>query len=271
MLTEKTCKTMSGSIHYWMDIVDEKTITLVFLPGLTADHRLFDKQTEYFAGKYNIFVWDAPAHAASWPFEFDFSLTDEAVWLNEILEHEHIAAPVIIGQSMGGYIGQAYAHLYPDRLKGFISIDSAPLQRKYYTWLEIWCLKIMTPVYRYYPWTSLVKTGTKGVAVSEYGRELMKTMMMTYDGDKERYAKIAGYGYRILAEAVEKKLPYGINCPALLLCGDKDMAGSCKRYSRAWHKATGIPLKWIANAGHNSNTDQPEVVNRLIESFVKTL
>ena len=39
---------------------------------------------------------------------------------------------------MGGYVGQAYAQLYPDRLAGFISIDSAPLQRNYVTAVEIW-------------------------------------------------------------------------------------------------------------------------------------
>ena len=42
---------------------------------------------------------------------------------------------------MGGYVGQAYAQLYPDRLAGFISIDSAPLQRNYVTAVEIWLLK----------------------------------------------------------------------------------------------------------------------------------
>ena len=41
---------------------------------------------------------------------------------------------------MGGYEGQAYAQLYPDRLAGFISIDSAPLQRNYVTAVEIWLL-----------------------------------------------------------------------------------------------------------------------------------
>ncbi len=41
--------------------------------------------------------------------------------------------------TMGGYVGQAYAQLYPDRLAGFISIDSAPLQRNYVTAVEI-CL-----------------------------------------------------------------------------------------------------------------------------------
>ena len=109
--------------------------------GLTADHRLFDKQVEYFDGKYNIIVWDAPAHASSWPFRFDFDLFDKAKWLNGILEKEEIIKPIIIGQSMGGYVGQAYAQLYPDRLAGFISIDSAPLQRNYVTAVEIWLLK----------------------------------------------------------------------------------------------------------------------------------
>ena len=51
---------------------------------------------------------------------------------------------------MGGYVGQAYAQLYPDRLAGFISIDSAPLQRNYVTAVEIWLLKRMEPVYAHY-------------------------------------------------------------------------------------------------------------------------
>lgn len=42
---------------------------------------------------------------------------------------------------MGGYVGQAYAELFPNKLKGFISIDSAPLQRKYVTGIELWLLK----------------------------------------------------------------------------------------------------------------------------------
>ena len=146
-MVEKTYETASGIIHYWVNILDAKKITLVFLPGLTADHRLFDKQIEYFENKYNVLVWDAPAHAASWPFKFDFSLADKAQWLYQILEQEEIENPVIIGQSMGGYVGQAFAELYPKRIKGFISIDSAPLQRSYITGIELWLLKRMEPVY----------------------------------------------------------------------------------------------------------------------------
>ena len=73
-MIEKIHKTPLGNIHYWINLIDKNNVTLVFLPGLTADHRLFDKQIEFFENKYNVFVWDAPAHASSWPFKFDFDL-----------------------------------------------------------------------------------------------------------------------------------------------------------------------------------------------------
>ncbi len=268
-MLEKIYSTHCGAIHYWVsDKIDRNALSLVFLPGLTADHRLFDKQLEYFEGKHNVLVWDAPGHASSWPFALSFDLMDKAKWLEEILEQEGITKPILVGQSMGGYVGQAYSQLYPHRLKGFISIDSAPLQRKYVTAIELWLLKRMEPVYRYCPWSWLLQSGTNGVAVTAYGRSLMREMMLVYQNDQKRYAAISGHGSKMLAEAMEADLPYEIKCPALLICGKKDHAGSCIRYNKAWHRNTGIPLEWIENAGHNSNTDAPAVVNALIQRFL---
>ena len=42
--------------------------------------------------------------------------------------------------------------------------------------------------------------------------------MMSYDSDPEEYAGLAGFGYRMLAEAIKADLPYHISCPALLIC-----------------------------------------------------
>lgn len=270
-MTEKIYTTPSGQIHYWAEDYNKDSLTLVFLPGLTADHRLFDKQIAYFSERYSVLVWDAPGHASSWPFQLNFTLMDKAKWLHDILAAESVEKPVIIGQSMGGYVAQAFMQQFPEELKGFVSIDSAPLQRRYITGAEIWLLKRMEPIYRRYPWKALLKSGANGCAVSEYGRKLMREIMKVYDGDQGRYAKLAGYGFQILAEAMEADLPYQIDCPALLICGEKDRAGSTKRYNKAWHKNTGIPIKWIKDAGHNANSDQPALVNALIEQFVKTL
>jgi len=53
--------------------------------------------------------------------------------------------------------------------------------------------------------------------------------------------------------AWDEYLNYG-GLTAILICGEKDHAGSRIRYNKAWHKNTGIPIEWIKYAGHNSNT-----------------
>jgi len=130
-------------------------------------------------------------------------------------------------------------------------------------------LKKMESMYARFPWKLLSKVVVKGSAVSKYGRNLAREMVMVYDGDKRRYFRIAGHGFIILAEAIEKDLPYAIKCPALLICGKKDRIRFCVKSNKAWHRNTGIPIEWVKDAGHNANADQPEVVNRLIESFIE--
>lgn len=265
-MTEKVFTTAFGSIHYWVNECRTDHKTLVLLPGLTADHRLFDRQVEALSSEYNLLVWDAPGHGESRPFELLFTLEDKVRWLHDILEQEHIVRPVLVGQSMGGYVSQMYMQLFPGEVEAFVSIDSAPLQRHYMTAAEIWLLKHTETMYRWYPWEALLRDGSKGCAETEYGRTLMRQMMSNYS--HEEYARLAAHGYQMLAEAAERDLPYRIDCPALLLCGEKDKAGSAKRYNQAWSKQTGIPLVWVPNAGHNSNTDDPEMVNRVIRNFI---
>lgn len=265
-MTRNIHRTDFGNIHYWFEGSAKSDRWLVFLPGLSADHHLFEKQIEYFRGKYNIFVWDAPGHGESRPFELSFALSDKARWLHEILEIENIDHPILIGQSMGGYVSQAYLELYPDSPKGFISIDSAPLQKKYMKNWEIWMLKHTKLLYSIYPWEKLKRDGAKGCAESEYGYGLMYDMMNVYS--KKDYCNLVSHGYRILAEAIEKDLAYKINCPVLLICGEKDKAGYTRKYNKEWTKGEGHPIKFVPDAGHNSNTDKPDLINEIIEGFL---
>ena len=266
-MNERSYTTDKGTIRYWISDPVPGAKTLVFLPGLTADHHLFDKQVEFFEPRCNVFVWDAPGHAASRPFELSFSLADKARWLHEILAVEGVDQPVLVGQSMGGYVSQAFMQYFPGETKGFVCIDSAPLQREYYTAAELWLLKRMTPVYRLYPHKALVRDGVKGCATTEYGQALMKATWDESVYDHAYFCELAGHGFGILAEAIELELPYEVDCPTLLICGEKDAAGSTRRYNREWTKKTGLPLVWIEGAGHNSNTDRPDEVNALIAEF----
>ena len=266
-MIEKQYSTPLGSIHYWVNDYQPSRPTLVLLPGLTADHRLFDKQVAAFSQECNILVWDAPGHAASRPFELTFYLADKARWLHEILHCEGIVKPILVGQSMGGYVSQAFLQLFPGEAAGFVSIDSAPLKRKYYPNWELWLLHRVEPLYRLYPWKTLVRQGAKGCAETDYGRQLMTDIMQVYEGEPRYYARLVGHGYQILAQSVEADLPYDIDCSCMLLCGEKDKAGDTKQFNRRWAAGEKLPIYWIPAAGHNSNTDQPHVVNHLLRQF----
>lgn len=266
----KSFDTTSGEVAYWIDVsVGPTSPWLVFLPGLTADHTLFDAQMAYFSGRARCLVWDAPAHGESRPYPLDFTMDDLAHIMHDILETEGVERPVLVGQSLGGYISQAYLDLYLGKVAGFVSIDSAPLKRKYYPTWEVKFLRHTKGMYQSIPWALLKPWGAWGAATTERGRTNMLSFMDSYT--KREYVDLAAHGYRMLADAVEAERTYDIDCPALLLCGEKDHAGDVRSFNRKWTAGEGIPLVWVPGAGHNSNVDAPDFVNAQIEGFVASL
>ncbi|MDO4536836.1 MAG: alpha/beta hydrolase [Coriobacteriales bacterium] len=267
-MSRKTFDTGSGTVAYWVDAAsrDADDLWLVFLPGLTADHTLFDAQIAHFVGKARCLVWDAPAHGESRPYPLDFTMDDYARILHEILQVEGCAWPVLVGQSLGGYVAQAYIDLYPGQVAGFVGIDTAPLKRVYYPSWEIKALRHTKGMYTAIPWGLLKPWGTRGAATSAAGRANMRSFMDSYS--KTEYVELAAHGYKMLADAVEAERAYDIDCPALLLCGEKDHAGDVKPFNRKWAAGEGIELVWVPGAGHNSNVDAPAFVNVQLERFV---
>lgn len=283
-LTQKTYSTSRGTITYWVSSQPNSQSNsqsspqsqegdscpwLVFLPGLTADHRLFEKQIEYFINKANVLVWDPPSHGLSRPFALTWTMDDLATWLHAICQQEQITHPILIGQSMGGYTAQVFMELYPSCAKGFVSIDSCSLQRHYYNNWELTALGHTKLMYLSIPWKTLVRLGSQGNATTPYAQNLMRDMMLDYQ--KREYCELAAHGFTVLADAVKANRSYEISCPYLLICGEEDRAGSAKRYNRAWEKHTGTPIHWIADAGHNSNCDNPIAINECIEAFIDSL
>ncbi len=60
-----------------------------------------------------------------------------------------------------------------------------------------------------------------------------------------------------------------IECPVLLIVGERDNTGKVRQYNKMWSKDIGVPITWIKDAAHNSNDDQPELVNKCIEEFIE--
>ena len=63
-MLEKSISSERGKTYYWTE-KGNSSFSLVFLPGLTANHHLFDRQIDEFSEQYDMIVWDAPAHGKS--------------------------------------------------------------------------------------------------------------------------------------------------------------------------------------------------------------
>ena len=130
---EKYLKTDSSNIYYQVPKeFDNDKHTIFFLHGMTADHTMFKEQYEYFKEKYNVILWDAPAHGKSRPYK-DFTYEKCSLAIKKIFEIHNIKNAVYIGQSMGGFIVQSVIKRFPSLVKGFVSIDSTPYGNVYYS------------------------------------------------------------------------------------------------------------------------------------------
>ena len=62
-LHEKSVSSKHGITYYWTNII-QSDIALVLLPGLTADHHLFETQISCFEDEFKVLVWDCPCHGS---------------------------------------------------------------------------------------------------------------------------------------------------------------------------------------------------------------
>lgn len=263
-MEHKTIKGVGGEVHYWISRTnDTAKETIVFTHGLTADHTMFEKQIEYFQKEYTVIVWDVPMHGLSIPYR-DFSYENTAKDINSILQQEHIEEVSLVGMSMGGYPSQMFAHLYPEKVKCFIGIDTTPFGTAYYSKSDLWWLSKVKPMAKWFPDQILRRSMAKSISQTDYSYNKMIEILAPMSKEKIIEQMDIAYG----KFALENR-DLHLDCPVLILLGDKDKTGKVKRYCFAWAKATGYPLHIIEKASHFSNGDNPKQVNSEIEQFIK--
>lgn len=262
-LKEKSVLSEHGTTYYWTNEV-RSNMAMIFLPGLTADHRLFESQIPFFQNAYKVIVWDCPCHGKSRPYD-SFSYANVSRELERILKLEDIEKAVFIGQSLGGMIAQFYIDRHPDQAAGFVSIDSVPFG-DYYSKSDLFWLRQLEWMCRLFPDRLLRTSMAKMCAVTENARKRMITMLSSYTKNELCHLIYVGE-----AAFIPENRNMEIQCKSMLILGSRDRVGKVAGYNRAWTKQTGFPLLTVEGAAHNANDDQPEPVNAAIYDFIKAL
>lgn len=265
-MEHKSVTTPRGNVHYWIVKNPDKTAhCLVFTHGVTADHRMFEKQAEYFESAYTVLVWDVPLHGLSIDYK-GFSYKNAAEDLKHILESEKIEKAVLVGMSLGGYPSQEFAYRYPEMTEGLVALDTSPFGKCYYSRFDLFCLKLVKPCALCFPAKFLRLSMAKSATHTKYSYELFLTILKAFTKKQIIAQMNAAY-----SEFPKENKDVKFNFPVLILLGEYDKTGKVAAYSKAWAKKENYPLHIIKNAAHFSNGDNPEAVNKEIETFIKSL
>lgn len=265
-MEHRNIKSQNGITHYWIERNNNASAKcIVFTHGLTANHSMFEKQIEYFSSEYHVITWDVPLHGLSRPY-LNFSYKQTAIELHSILQAENITKTVLVGMSMGGYPSQMFADMYPEMVEGFVALDTTPFGLKYYPKSDLWWLKQVEPMAKWFPDGMLRKSMAKSVSKTKYSYNKMMDMLKPLT--KAQIIEQMGIAYGTFATE-NKDVAFAF--PVLILLGDSDKTGKVKQYCKEWSQSTGYPLHIIKQSAHFSNGDNPEQVNVEIKSFIQGL
>lgn len=265
-MEKKSIASPRGWVWYWIRRhPGPHAGCIVFTHGLTANHSMFPHQVGHFSQTHTVITWDVPLHGDSVPYR-DFSYDHAAEDLLAILDAEDIEKAVLVGMSMGGFVCQPFAAAWPQRTQAFIALDTTPFGTRYYSKGDLFWLRHVEAMSKWFPDGMLRSSIAKANALSEEGRRLMLEMLRSLS--KGDIARLMGIAY---GSMIKENRDLDITCPVLILLGEKDKTGKVRQYCHQWHQNTGWPLVIIPNAAHLSNIDNPQAVNAAIAQFLEDI
>lgn len=91
---------------------------VVLLHGFLGSHQIWNSTIQSLSKSFRVIAIDLPGHGGTECFGYVHTSELNAKCVKAVMDSLRLKKYVIIGHSMGGYAGLAFADLYPDNLKG---------------------------------------------------------------------------------------------------------------------------------------------------------
>ncbi len=89
---------------------------VVLLHGFLENKKMWTEYVDLFSKKNRVITIDLLGHGESDSLGYVHEMEENANVVNHVLEHLKIEKAIILGHSMGGYVGLAFAELYPEKI-----------------------------------------------------------------------------------------------------------------------------------------------------------
>ncbi len=115
---------INGSHLHYEEAGDQDGMPVLFLHGFPFSHEMWKQQTETVSKKYRAIAYDIKGHGLSDVGDGQYTIEGHVDDLFALLDHLHLDRVVIVGSSMGGYIGLRALERNQDRFSAAVLCDT---------------------------------------------------------------------------------------------------------------------------------------------------
>ena len=238
---------------------------IVLLHGFLENKSIWNDLIPLLQNRYRIIAIDLPGHGSSECLGYVHTMEDMAGVVQHVLKAERMRRCIFIGHSMGGYVSLAFTDVFPKNVKGLCLLNSTAVhdsnQRKEFRDLAIRnAKKVYEKVVRISVRNLFSEKNQieKKSEVEHIISEAVKTPLQGYIAAQE------GMKLRPNREHVMKNASFH----KLQITGEKDeviWVDDAKKEA----KRTKTPLE-ILSGGHMSFIENPEELNQILISFIRS-
>ena len=250
--------------------------TIVFIHGFGGSTFSWRHNVPFFAGQgYRVVALDMKGFGLSYKdFASDYSHAAQARLLAEVLDRLGIDRAYLVGHSMGTSVMLHFAHLYPEKALGLVSVDGAvSLDRSTFSASAL----LKFPPFR--------RAGE--VLLTRYLTEQRVGGLLesaSYQ-DIATPAVIAGYYYRLVAGrwaqallGMTRDMPRNtitfaledLEFPTLIFWGEQDTWVTRASIDRWKDRIPGAEFHAVPEAGHLLMEERPDLFNDTVLAFLQS-
>ena len=247
-MIDSSSKINSNSPKNWFQsTIGLKASNLVLLHGWGTTWQSLSPLVEIFKNKYNVYALDLPSAKYS-----VLTIDDYVVFVLNFIKDNQIDNPIIIGHSLGGAIASKIAAQHPKKIRAIILLAAASIRHQLpKNWLILQKL--------IYPVKPLLRL---------FRKQILKITKLDATDYLELSTNEEKQTFRNLLKTDLSSLLPKINCPTLILWGEKDESTRLEDGKKIHELIKHSIFKSYPNCGHLFYLDYPQDVSDTIITFI---
>lgn len=252
----------NSPIAYYIENTENRE-WLVFIHAAFVDHRMFEKQFEYFSGKYNLLAIDILGHGNSIRAKKGDSIERTSEWIEKIFQKHSIPAAHFVGVSLGSVFIQDFANRYENKVLslacfGGYDVNNFDLKRQRAN--SKGQLKMLLKGMFSIKW--FAKANKKISAYTAAAQTEFYNLNIRFK--KKSFKFMAGLD-RLVNKYPRKPRGYKL----LIGCGEYDIPAEIEIVNE-WAEYENCDKIIFKDAGHCVNMDVPQEFNKYLEKFLRS-